>query len=365
MLEAGQTPNTTPRRSTLTKATAKKIITPTKPTKPQNFSHFTTFSLIRSIRGRLRLLIRHLSPHATINMPTVTTHIIFLNDKLALLRRLYDSLLLHLAQFHTDILDAHYSRQRQLTDYQNKYTTPLTSRYAETQHNDTNDTLQHTLHKTTSLADSINTPHHFLSIHTKYDSWIQHLPQLYLPTNEATHMIHRRYHILHKSLKRANRIHKQLQQSLCTALGRQRNKVIDHKLNINLLSDACHMVHPTQRTPPQLCATTTNPQAPGLPPLTTYATTIPTQLTTTRDTYIRQRGPSPGVSVLFYATRTKDDAGTNGVTIHPKRTFQAQHLSNYHPLAHLFDPSTKQRVIQAHHTLKHIYAPIQPHNALS
>lgn len=148
-------------------------------------------------------------------MPKVTNHIIFLNDKLALLRRLYDILLVHLTQFHTDILDAHDSRQRQLTDYQTKYTTPLTSRYTETQHTDTYDALQHTLHKTISLADSINTPHHFLPIHTKYDSWIQHLPQIDLPTNESTHMIHRRYHILHKSLKRANRIHKKLQQYPC------------------------------------------------------------------------------------------------------------------------------------------------------
>ena len=49
-------------------------------------------------------------------MPTVTTQCIFLNDKLTILRRIYDTLLAHLNQFHTDLLDAHDSRQRQLAD---------------------------------------------------------------------------------------------------------------------------------------------------------------------------------------------------------------------------------------------------------
>ena len=162
------------------------------------------------------------------------------------LRRLYGTLLSHLTQFHTDLLNAHDSRQRQLADYQTHLTTPLTSRYTETQHTDTHHTLQHTLHKTTSLADSINTLHHLPPIHKKYESWIQQLPALHLPGNGSTSMTHRRYHLLQKSVKRAIRTHKQLHQSLCTTLGRQRNKVIDHTLNINFLSDACHMVHPTQ-----------------------------------------------------------------------------------------------------------------------
>ena len=72
---------------------------------------------------------------------------------------------------------------------------------------------------------------------------------LHLPANDSTHMTHRRYHILHKYLKRAIRTHKQLQQSMCTELGRQRDKVINNKLNINLLSDAFHTVHSTQGTP--------------------------------------------------------------------------------------------------------------------
>ena len=92
------------------------------------------------------------------------------------------------------------------------------------------------------------------------------------------------------------------------------------------------MVHPTQQTLPQLCGTTTTPEDPGLPPLTTCATTIPIQLITTQDTYIRQLGPPPVSSALFYATCTTDDAGTNGVTIHPNRTFTVEHLENYHPL---------------------------------
>ena len=298
-------------------------------------------------------------------MLTVPAQCIFLNDKLTILRSLYDTLLAHFTQFHTDLLDTHNSRQRQLVVYQTKYTTPLTSRYTETQQIYTHHALQHTRHKTTTLADSINILHHFLPIHKNYDSWIQQLSPLHLPANESTNMTHRRYRILHNSLKRTIRARKQLQQFLCTELGRQQNKVIDHKLNINLLIDACHMVHPTQRTPPQLCATTTTPQVPCLPPITIYATTIPTQLTATHDTYRRQIGPPPGASTLFYATRTTDDATTNGVTIHSNRTFMAEHLDNYYPLAHLFDHNTTQRVIQAYHTLKHIFAPVQAHNVLS
>ena len=62
---------------------------------------------------------------------------------------------------------------------------------------------------------------------------------------------------------------------------------------------------------------------------------------------------------------TTNDAGTNGVIIHPNHTFTAKHLANYHPLAHLFDHNTNQRVIQAHQTLKHIFDPVHSHNALS
>ena len=192
------------------------------------------------------------------------------------------------------------------------------------------------------------------------------MPALHLPANKSTLMTYRRYHLLHKPLKCAICTHKQLQQSLYTILSRQRNKiVIDHKLNINIFNDACHMVNPTQRTRPQLCATTTTPKAPGLPSLTSYATTIPTQLTAIHDTYIRQLGLQLGDSALFYAMCTTDNVDTNGVTIHLIRTFTAEHLENYHPLAHLFDHNTKQRVIQAHHTLKQIFAPIHSHNALS
>ena len=117
--------------------------------------------------------------------------------------------------------------------------------------------------------------------------------------------------------------------------------MIVHKLNINLLSEACYILYPTQRTTPQLCPTTTTPQDPDLPPLTTYATTIHTQLTATHDTYNRQLGPPQGASALFYATRTTDVAGTNGVTVHPNCTFTAEHPENHHPLAHIFDHNTK------------------------
>ena len=296
---------------------------------------------------------------------TDTTHRHFINDKLTVLRRLYNTLLVHLKHFHTSILDAHDSRQQQLADYQTYFTTPHTSQYSETQRTDTHHTLHLNLHKTTALAASINTPHHLTPIHTKYEAWIKKLTYHPIPTNETSLTTQRRYQLLHRSAKRAIRTHKQLHKSMCAALGRQRNKIIDHKININLLSDACNMVHPKNRTPPQLCATTTTPQAPGLPPLTTYATTIPAQLTATHDTYSRQLGPPPGTSALFYATRSVDDAGTNGVTIHPDRTFTTAHLAHYHPLAHLFDHTTNQRVIQAHHKLKHIFAPTEPHNALT
>ena len=178
-------------------------------------------------------------------------------------------------------------------------------------------------------------------------------------------MTHRRYHLLHKSLKHTIRTYKQLQQSLCTALSCQENKMIEHKLNMNLHSEVCHMVHPTHQTPSQLFATTTTSQAPGLPLFTTYAITILTQLTGTHNTYSRQLGPPPGISALFYATRTIDDAGTRGVTIHPHRIFTVVYLAHYHPLAHLFDHNTKQRFIQVHHNRQHIFAPVSHHNTLS
>ena len=172
-------------------------------------------------------------------------------------------------------------------DYQTHFITPLAYRYAKTQHATTHHNLQNTLYKTTALSDSVNTPYHFLLIRTKYNTWLQQLPAYHIPANESATIIHRHYHLLHKSLKHTVRTHKQLHQSLCSILGHQRKKVIDHKLNINLLSKACHMVHPKERTPSQLCATTTTHKAPGLPPLITYATTIPTQLTATHDTYSR------------------------------------------------------------------------------
>ena len=97
---------------------------------------------------------------------------------------------------------------------------PLTSRYVERTHTNTHHTLQHTLHKTTSFTNSINTLHQFLHIHTKYDTWLQQLPVHHLPANESIPMIQRRYHLLHKLLKRAIRNHKQLKKSRCTALYR-------------------------------------------------------------------------------------------------------------------------------------------------
>ena len=78
-------------------------------------------------------------------------------------------------------------------------------------------------------------------------------------------------------------------------------KVIDHKLNINLLIEACHNVHPEHRTPPTVRHHHhTSISRPS--PFTTHTTTILTQLTATTDTYNRQLGSPPGAFALFYAT---------------------------------------------------------------
>ena len=116
-----------------------------------------------------------------------------------------------------------------------------------------------------ALADIINTHHHFLPIKNKYDTWRQHLTAHHILDNEFSPMTRRRYNILIIPLKHAIHIHVQLQKSLCNTLVRQCNKMIDHKLNINILSETFHMVHPKHHTPPQLCIITTVLQPPANP----------------------------------------------------------------------------------------------------
>ena len=67
--------------------------------------------------------------------------------------------------------------------------------------------------------------------------------------------------------------------------------------------------------------------------------------------------PLPG-KALFYGTLSHDAAGPAGVNMHPHRHFTEAHLAEYHPLSPMFDNHTKQRVIQAHHNLKHLFQPV-------
>ena len=87
----------------------------------------------------------------------------------------------------------------------------------------------------------------------------------------------------------------------------------------------------------------------GRTPLTTHTTAITTQLTATKDTYIRQLSLP---LALFYATQTIDNTTNNGTTLHPNYTFDKSHLQSYYPLYILFDDNTKRHVIQTHINLK-------------
>ena len=87
--------------------------------------------------------------------------------------------------------------------------------------------------------------------------------------------------------------------------------------------------------------------------------TIPDQIQATRDTYGRQMAQPPG-KTLFYGTLSHDAIGPAGVTMYPHRHFTDAHLAEYHPLRSMFDIHTKQRVIQAHHNLKHLFSLYQP-----
>ena len=89
--------------------------------------------------------------------------------------------------------------------------------------------------------------------------------------------------------------------------------------------------------------------------LNTYTTIVYIQLITTKETYSRQLGPPPGKSTLLYVTRTTHDVDTNDITLQLNGTFTASYFPNCHPLHNLFDDKTKQRVIQTHVNLRHIF----------
>ena len=91
--------------------------------------------------------------------------------------------------------------------------------------------------------------------------------------------------------------------------------------------------------------------------------TTPQQIQATKDTYGHQIAPPPGDSP-FYGTLVHDAAGPTGVTMHQQRHFTEAHLLAYHPLHSMFDTHTKQRVIAAHHNLRHLFQPTPTHSAL-
>ena len=243
-------------------------MSPNLPTKPQKFSHSTIFTLITSMYEQIPTLVVLLSPHHTQDIPTDSNQRTFVNAKLKVLQRMYTTLLRNLAQFNTEIFDAHDSHdshQRQLEDYQTHFFPPLANHYTETYRNNTHQRLHTILHYNTALADIINTPRHFIPINSKYVAWLHKLTTHHIPDNESPSLTRRRYNLLRTSLKHTNHIHTQLQKFLFIVPGCQRNKMIDHKLNISLLNEAFHMVHPKRLIIPQLCATTTMHQTPGKP----------------------------------------------------------------------------------------------------